>query len=92
MSDDIEERVKTWNENLQAQMTEFGTSSKEATTLLFSAHQVLSEVLDDPSEFDFGEDDPETEGGGIWEDDLHLTEDVHDVLAERLITVLSANK
>ncbi|KAI0755088.1 hypothetical protein C8Q80DRAFT_409820 [Daedaleopsis nitida] len=85
MSDEIAERGKTWNELLRAQATEFGTSSKEATVLVFSAHYVLSEVLDDPTEFDFSEDDPTTEKGGIWADDLHLTADVHDVLAERLL-------
>ncbi|KAI0710089.1 hypothetical protein C8Q76DRAFT_624757 [Earliella scabrosa] len=90
MSDEIEERVKTWNELLHTQATEFGTSSTEATVLLFSSHQVLSEVLDDPAEFDFGEDDPTTEGGGIWADDLHLTADVHDVLAERLLSSVTS--
>ncbi len=56
--------------------------------ILFSSHQVLEEVLEDPSEFDFGEDDPTTEEGRIWVDDLHLTTDVHDILAERLLTSL----
>ncbi|KAI0328323.1 hypothetical protein GY45DRAFT_1326452 [Cubamyces sp. BRFM 1775] len=87
--DEIEERVKTWNELLQAQITEFGISSKEATTLLFSSHQVLTDVLDDPSEYDFGEDDPETEGGRIWADYLHMTAEVHDILAERLLKSLT---
>ncbi|KAI6123289.1 hypothetical protein EV401DRAFT_2195993 [Pisolithus croceorrhizus] len=86
LSDEMEERVKAWNELFQAQVTEFGTSSKEATVLLFSSHQVLTEVLDDPLEFDFSEDDPTTEGGGIWMDDLHVTTEVHDVFAERLFT------
>ena len=90
MSVEIEERVKTWNELLLTQATEFGTSSTEATVLLFSSHQVLSEVLDAPAEFDFGEDDPTTEGGGIWADDLHLTADVHDVLAERLLSSVTS--
>ncbi|KAI6108141.1 SGNH hydrolase-type esterase domain-containing protein [Pisolithus sp. B1] len=86
LSDEMEERVKVWNELFQAQVTEFGTSSKEAMVLLFSSHQVLTEVLDDPLEFDFSEDDPTTEGGGIWMDDLHVTTEVHDVFAERLLT------
>jgi len=84
-SEEIKERVKTWNDLLRAQTIEFGTSSKQATVLLFSSHQVLSEVLEHPSDFGFSEDDPATEGGGIWEDDLHLTGDVHDVLGERLL-------
>lgn len=83
-SDEVEERVKAWNDLLQAQAIEFGNNSKEATVFLFSAHQVLTEVLEDPSDFDFSEDDPITEGGGIWKDDLHLTTEVHNILGERL--------
>ncbi|THH13174.1 hypothetical protein EUX98_g9752, partial [Antrodiella citrinella] len=81
---EIEERVNIWNTLLQAHTIEFGTNSKEATTLLFSSHHALTEVLDDPSHFDFTEDDVETEGGAIWDDDLHLTESMHEHLAERL--------
>ncbi|KZT18339.1 carbohydrate esterase family 16 protein, partial [Neolentinus lepideus HHB14362 ss-1] len=69
----IEDRVKTWNEVLQAQTTEFALSSKEATVMLFSSHQVLLDVLEDPLEYDFSEDDPTNEGGIIWVDDLPLT-------------------
>ncbi|KAI0770380.1 hypothetical protein C8Q74DRAFT_1218730 [Fomes fomentarius] len=88
-SDEIEERVKTWNELLLAQASEFGTSYEEATMLLFSSYNVLEEVLDDPAEFDFDEEDTTAEGGTIWEDDLHLTADMHDILAERLLASLS---
>ncbi|KIK11539.1 hypothetical protein PISMIDRAFT_690281 [Pisolithus microcarpus 441] len=86
LSDEIEERVKAWNELFQAQVAEFGTSNKEATVLLFSSHQVLTEVLNDPLEFDLSDDDPTTEGGGIWVDDLHVTAEVHDIFAEQLLT------
>ncbi|KAH9919903.1 uncharacterized protein B0H18DRAFT_1096021 [Fomitopsis serialis] len=84
-SDEIEERVRTWNDALLAQTTEFGASTEQATTLLFSSHRVLTEVLDDPCEFDFTEDDATAEGGGIWTDGLHLSTHVHDILAERLM-------
>lgn len=57
---------------------------------LFSSHQLLTKILEDPSKFDFGEDDPKTEGGGIWEDDLHTTADVYDVLTVRLMTSVFA--
>ena len=84
----MKDRVKTWNDLLQAQTTEFGLSSKEATVILFSAHQVLAEVLEDPLAYDFSEEDPTNEGGCIWVDDLHLTSEVHDILGERLLTSL----
>ena len=85
-SDVILERIEAWNDRLRSQATNFGTSSKAATVLLFSAHQVLTEVLDDPVNFDLTEDDPDSEGGGFWEDDLHLTEDMHDLLSERFLS------
>lgn len=87
-TDDVEERVKVWNELLLLQAGDFGTNSSEATVLIFSAHQILSEVLENPEDFEFGEDDPTTEGGAIWEDDLHLASEVHDILAERLVAAL----
>ncbi|KAI5992069.1 SGNH hydrolase-type esterase domain-containing protein [Pisolithus albus] len=92
LTDEMEERVKAWNESFQAQVTEFGASSKEATVLLFSSHQVFTEVLDDPLEFDFSEDDPTTEGGGIWVDDLHMTTEVHDIFAQRLLTSMFSHQ
>ncbi|KAF9793250.1 hypothetical protein BJ322DRAFT_1033723, partial [Thelephora terrestris] len=71
--DDIEERVQTWNELLRTQANDFAKGSSNATVFMFSSHHVLSEVLDEPLDLDFTEDDPETEGGGIWADELHLT-------------------
>ena len=62
MSEEIDERVKTWNELLRGQIAEFSTSSREATTFLFSSHQVLSDVMDNPDKYDLAEDDPETGG------------------------------
>ena len=85
-SDEIAERITTWNDLLKTQTTDFGNSYEEATMILFSSYQVLAEVLEDPTEFDLGEDDPDTEGGGFWEDDFHLTSDIHDILAERLLS------
>ena len=85
-SDEIAKRVTTWNDLLKTQATDFGNSYEEATIILFSSHQVLTEVLEDPTEFDLSEDDPDTEGGSFWEDDLHLTSDIHDILAERLLS------
>ena len=84
----IQDRIITWNSALQAQTAEFGSSSAEATVLLFSPHRVLTDVLDDPLEYDFSEGDPSDEGGRIWADDLHLTSEVHDLLAERLLAAV----
>jgi hypothetical protein len=82
----MEDRVKAWNKLLHAQTAEFGLSSEKATIFLFSFHQVLVDVLDDPLEYDFSEDGPTNESGCIWADDLHLTSEVHDIICERLLT------
>ena len=86
--EEIAARVETWNELLRNQITEFASSSKEATILLFSSHQVLTEVLEEPLEYDFSEDDPTIDGGNIWVDDLHLTLEVHDILGDQLFKSL----
>ncbi|KAJ7156014.1 hypothetical protein C8R43DRAFT_818005, partial [Mycena crocata] len=62
-----------WNETLREHALKFGNNSNKVAVHVFSAHQVLSEILDDPSEFEFSVNDPTDEGGAIWEDDLHLT-------------------
>ena len=86
--DDIRDRVQTWNKLLQEHSTNFALSSREATVLLFSAHRALTNMLDDPLEYDFHEDDPTDEGGSIWADDLHLTSEVHDIVAKQLLNSL----
>jgi hypothetical protein len=88
VAEEVGDRVKMWNDLLQQQSTEFGLTYKDATVLLFSSHRVLMDVLEDPLEYGFSEDDVTTEGGGIWADDLHLRSEVHDILGEQLLTLL----
>jgi len=59
-----------------------------ATVFVSSPHHVLTKVLDDPLDFGFTEDDLETEGAGIWVDDLHSTLIVHSIFVERLLESL----
>ncbi|EKM74491.1 hypothetical protein AGABI1DRAFT_47884, partial [Agaricus bisporus var. burnettii JB137-S8] len=86
----IEERVETWNKLLRTQAIEFQSKTTDATVLIFSSHKLFSDILDDPLEHEFTEDDPETEGGGIWVDDLHPTSEVHDILGEQIFTSVLA--
>lgn len=85
---EIEERVTTWNDLLQSQASEFHAGSESASMFIFSSHRTLVDVFDDPTAHGFEESDSTEEGGGIWEDELHLTADMHRVLAERLLTSL----
>ncbi|KAJ8507874.1 hypothetical protein ONZ45_g9790 [Pleurotus djamor] len=84
-SSTMSDRISAWNELLLAHAKAFARSTRAATILVFSMHHVLTEVLDDPLEYDFSEDDVENEGGGIWVDDLHLTGGVHGILAKVLV-------
>jgi len=43
---EIKDHMKTWNELLQALVTEFRLTSKEVT-VLYSSHQLLTDVLGD---------------------------------------------
>ncbi|KDQ26342.1 carbohydrate esterase family 16 protein, partial [Pleurotus ostreatus PC15] len=88
----LEDNIKIWNDALRDQAIEFGSSNEDATVFLFSSHRVLTDVLDDPLEYDFGEDDPVIEGGRIWEDGLHLTSDIHDILCKHLLTSILADQ
>ena len=89
LTEDIRERVKTWNALLRSQAKDFARGGEQVTVFVFSFHQVLAEVLDEPLDFDFAEDDPEIEGAGIWMDDLHLTPEIHAIFAERLLDSLA---
>ena len=86
--DGIKERVHAWNELLIGQANDFAKGSDKATVFVFSSHRVLTEVLGKPVDFDFAEEDAETECAGIWADDLHVTPAVHAILAERLLDSL----
>ncbi|KAK0190521.1 hypothetical protein F5146DRAFT_929368 [Armillaria mellea] len=81
---------QTWSDLLRARPSEFATSTSQATVFVFSSHKLLSDVLGDPLEYDFGENHPDDEGGAIWEDDLHLTPAAHMILADRLLSSLKA--
>ena len=84
-AEDIKKRVETWNALLKSQAEDFAKDGENSTVFVFSFHQALTEVLDEPLDFDFAEDDPEMGGGGIWVDDLHLAPAVHAIFAERLL-------
>lgn len=81
---DIAGRYERWNELLLSNAEELASSSENATILLFSSHRLLSEILNGPSDYGFDEDDVIEAGEKIWEDQLHLTSDVHEILAQQL--------
>ena len=87
----LKETCETWNDHLSSYSNTFAAETSQATILLFSAHAVLTEVLDDFVEFNFNESDVEEAGGAIWLDELHLTSAVHFLMAERLHRALESH-
>ncbi|KAH6910826.1 hypothetical protein BKA70DRAFT_94336 [Coprinopsis sp. MPI-PUGE-AT-0042] len=81
-------RVAAWNESLKSRVDEFSEETPNATVTTFSAHELLTEILDSPEDHGFTEEDVEEEGGSVWLDDLHLTTEVHEIIAKRLGEVI----
>jgi len=73
-TEDIKERVETWNVLLGSQAEEFAKDSKRATLFVFATSRLALISLK-----------PEMGGAGIWTDDLHLMPAVHAIFAERLL-------
>ena len=54
--------------------------------LIFSAHAALTDILDRPLEYaEFEESDVVVEGGAIWDDEIHVTSDMNEIFALRLL-------
>jgi len=87
---DINESCATWNDFLRSHSSTFLAESTQATVVLFSAHAIVTEILDDPLNFDFGEDDVGEANGVIWVDELHLSSAAHSIIAGRLNAVLES--
>lgn len=81
---ELASRYTTWNELLRSRAKAFAEESAQTSVFLFSSYDVVADILDNPEDYDFREDDVTEEGGAIWLDGLHLTSDVHDILSGKL--------
>lgn len=84
-ADTFQARVESWNEHLHARVAEFTQETPQATVFFFSAHATISDVLENPEDYDLVEDIVADEGGVIWADYLHITSAVHKILADQLL-------
>lgn len=80
--------VGRWNEHLHSHCKAFSKSTPQASISVFSAHSVISDILDNPEEYDFTEEDATEANINIWSDELHLTIEVHKVLAKKITSSL----
>ena len=87
-ADTTKKRIETWNSLLRSRAVEFASSGDETSVFVFSSHKVLTEILDNPTKHNFEGKDVTLEGGGIWVDRLHLTAEVHAIIAKRFLNSL----
>ncbi|OCF61640.1 hypothetical protein L486_01297 [Kwoniella mangroviensis CBS 10435] len=84
----ISSRISQWNDLLPSRVQHW-LSKPNTTSKIFSAHDVFTEIFDDPTKYRFKHEDPDKSSGGIWVDGLHPTSQVHKVLADELEKFLS---
>lgn len=98
---DIANIYALWNKHLlsraQSFLSENAGISNSSTAFIFSARSVINEVLDHPGVFGLRNNDGgaserrTTDTGGrsnIWEDHIHMSPEVHTILAERIVEAL----
>jgi len=73
-AEELHERCTTWNQLLQARLEEWANTTPKATIFLFSAHHMLSKILDEAKE----------EEDSIWEDEIHVTDAVQAMFAREI--------
>jgi hypothetical protein len=64
--------------------TAVGQENKGVSMMLFSAHECMSAILDDPATYGLNPEDLNKVDGSVWVDHMHPTSLVHDLLARDL--------
>ncbi|KAG8697145.1 hypothetical protein FRC09_008040 [Ceratobasidium sp. 395] len=75
-------KILVWNAQLAASAVAFSIQNADTSTLVFSSWDTISTILLDPAHYNVS--DPNIIGGGVWQDDLHITSLVHYRLANDL--------
>jgi hypothetical protein len=91
--DTAAERYYNWNQHVLEQATSFASSATLASIFVVSAHRIISDILDQPEEYNLdnekegSEESFGDESNAIWKDDIHLSSAAHSVFAERILKV-----
>ena len=88
-SRDISPRYLEWNDLLVSKARTLADEYSLATVFVYSMHELLGDILDDPEEYGFTQGDATKPGWGIWADVLHLTAAVHSIIADGIVSALS---
>jgi len=100
---DVSTRYTTWNEHLLGQAKQFASDTPRATISLLSSYLILSAVVEQPAWFGLQINEDGEDASGVseessdenqlpiqfWEDDLHVSEAVHAILARCFASAMS---
>ncbi|WVW86551.1 hypothetical protein I302_108601 [Kwoniella bestiolae CBS 10118] len=76
----LSSRISEWNDLLPSRIDRW-LLQPNTTGRIFSSHHLFERILEDPTRYDFRQEDPTLPSGGIWVDGLHPTSEVHEVIA-----------
>ncbi|KAG9118471.1 hypothetical protein FRC07_007009 [Ceratobasidium sp. 392] len=72
---ELGDRVLAWNARLAGAALSWSTLNPDTSTLVFSSWDTITQILSDPAHYNVT--DPSAIGGGVWQDDLHISSLVH---------------
>jgi len=75
------ETYLNWNTHLRSALDSFTKSHPDATVLLFSSFEVFNHILDEYEAYGFKAKEIRQAFGAVWNDFLHPTSKIHDILA-----------
>lgn len=79
-----------WNTHLGEKASGFASEHPDLTVFKFSAHQLFSQVLDNPVQYGFAQGDEKKAYGPIWHDHLHPTSRMHYEIARGFMDFIEA--
>ncbi|KAF9075219.1 hypothetical protein BDP27DRAFT_1315709 [Rhodocollybia butyracea] len=77
-----------WNTRLRSGLKPFAESHADASVFLFSSYASFNNLLDNYTDYGFKQDDLHRAFRAIWNDHLHPTSKVHNILASDIYSFL----
>lgn len=82
------EGYNNWNLALHSKVSNFASEHSDVTAMVFPVHELFRTVLDSPAVFNLDASTVNDEGGSVWFDSIHITSQMHRVVADGLIEFL----
>lgn len=78
-----------WNIALHSGVSKFASEHSDATTMVFRVHELFHKALDSPELFNLDPTTVNDEGGSVWFDPIHISSQMHRIVADGLISFLN---